>query len=74
MNQKQKQLKLTIMKKQSTSLFSQISKEQFENLTSVVKETLANGFNLAATKTFTTADLWNIQRQSKMRNQRRFSF
>ncbi len=62
------------MKKQSTSLFSQMSKEQFDNLTSVVKETLANGFNLPVIKKFTAADLWNIQRQGKMRTQRRFSF
>ncbi len=62
------------MKKQSTSLFSQMSKEQFENLTIVVKETLATGYNLPTGKKFTSADLWNIQRQGKTRIQRRFSF
>lgn len=62
------------MKKQSTGLFSQMSKEQFENLTIVVKETLATGYNLPSHKKFTSADLWNIQRQGKTRIQRRFSF
>lgn len=51
------------MKKQSTNQFSQISKEQTEILTTVVSETLATGFNQA--KTFSTADLWNIQRKSR---------
>lgn len=51
------------MKKQSTNQFSQISKEQTEILTTVVSETLATGFSQA--KTFSTADLWNIQRKSR---------
>ena len=62
------------MKKQSTSLFTQMSKEQFENLTTVVNETLVAGFISPARKTFTTVDLWNIQRQGKTRIQRRLSF
>lgn len=61
------------MKKQSTSLFSTMSKEQIENLTAIVSETLATGYNLPPAKKFTTADLWNIQRQGKTRTQRRFS-
>ena len=36
-----------------------------ENLTQVVKETLAIGFVANQTKTFTTLDLWNIHRQRK---------
>ncbi|MCW3090273.1 MAG: hypothetical protein JWP81_1342 [Ferruginibacter sp.] len=62
------------MKKQSHNLFKTISAEQVENLTSVVKETLAEGFNYSKPKVFTAADLWNIQRQGKSRIQRRFSF
>ena len=62
------------MKKQSNNLFTQISTNQFENLTSVVKETLATGFKATKNKIFTTADLWSIQRQGKSRIQRRFSF
>jgi hypothetical protein len=57
------------MKKQTTNQFSQISKEQTEKLTTVVKETLAFGFSQV--KTFSTADLWNIQRRSRTMLQRR---
>ena len=35
------------MKKQKTNQFSPMSKEQTENLTTVVKETIALGFNQA---------------------------
>ncbi|MBC7890261.1 MAG: hypothetical protein H7Z13_20490 [Ferruginibacter sp.] len=62
------------MKKQSNNLFTTISKQQVEKLTSVVKETLAMGFNQPNIKIFTTADLWNIQRQGKTRIQRRLAF
>jgi hypothetical protein len=63
------------MKMQSTNLFSQISKTQVENLTMEVKETLAMGYNHNQTKTFSAAELWNIQRQRKSINQRRrFAF
>ncbi len=63
------------MKMQSTNLFSQISKTQVENLTMEVKETLAMGYNHNQSKTFSAAELWNIQRQRKSLNQRRrFAF
>ncbi|MEO6548232.1 MAG: hypothetical protein ABIN94_09540 [Ferruginibacter sp.] len=62
------------MKKQSNTLFATISAEQVDSLTTVVKETLANGFNYSKPKIFTVADLWNIQRQGKVRIQRRYSF
>jgi hypothetical protein len=51
------------MKKQTTNQFSPISKEQTEKLTTVVKETIALG--ISHVKTFSTADLWNIQRRSR---------
>lgn len=51
------------MKKQTTNQFSPISKEQTEKLTTVENETLALGLSLV--KTFSTADLWNIQRRSR---------
>ena len=51
------------MKKQTTNQFSPISKEQTEKLTTVVKETIALGLNQV--RTFSTADLWNIQRRSR---------
>lgn len=57
------------MKKQKTNQFSPMSKEQTENLTTVVKETIALGFNQA--RTFSAADLWNIQRRSRTMMSRR---
>ncbi len=58
------------MKKQSTQ-FAQISKEQTEKLTTVVNETLAVSYSQV--KTFSTADLWNIQRRSRtIMNRRSF--
>lgn len=58
------------MKKQSTQ-FAQISKVQTEKLTTVVNETLAIGYNQV--KTFSPADLWNIQRRSRtIMNRRSF--
>ncbi|MEO7768526.1 MAG: hypothetical protein ABIS01_13945, partial [Ferruginibacter sp.] len=60
-----------VMKRQSYSLFNQMSKEQTGELTTMVKETLAEGFYQLKTKTFTAADLWNIQRQVKSRISRK---
>jgi hypothetical protein len=57
------------MKKQTSNLFSPICKDQTENLTTVVKETLALGFSQA--KTFSSADMWNIQRRGRTMLQRR---
>ena len=57
------------MKKQSENNFTQISKEHTKELTTVVKETLALG--LIPVRTFSTADLWNIQRRSKTMMYRR---
>ena len=51
------------MKKQTTNQFSPISKDQTEKLTTVENETLALG--LSQVKTFSTVDLWNIQRRSR---------
>ena len=62
------------MKKQLTSLLSELRTEQLELLTTLVKETLATSYSLPKSKTFTAAELWNIQRQGKSRVQRRLSF
>jgi hypothetical protein len=61
------------MKKQSETLFTQISNQQVNNLTTIVKETLATGISMVPGKTFSAADLWNIQRQKKSMLQRRYS-
>lgn len=43
--------------------FANISKEQSKALTTMVEETVANGF--VASKSFTIVDLWNIRRRGK---------
>lgn len=57
------------MKTKQTQLFASLSKESTNKLTTLVKETLA--YELADKKTFTAADLWNIQRRRKTVLQRR---
>lgn len=57
------------MKKQTNNQFNSISKEQTEKLTTVVNETIALG--ISQVKTFTSADLWNIQRRSRTSMSRR---
>ena len=59
------------MKKQIEINFSKISKEQTNDLTTVVKETIATDF--VPVKSFTIVDLWNIQRRSKTATGRRTS-
>ena len=62
------------MKKQSGTLFTKLTRETLAGLTNEIKETLAAGFNPPPAKTFTAADLWNIQRHGKSIVQRRFIF
>ena len=59
------------MKIQLNNLFSPISKTQLETLVTEVKETLAIGYKHTKHKTFSAAELWNIQRQRKSINYRR---
>ena len=61
------------MKTQSTHLFNAISKADFVNLISEVKETLDAGFEEKRSKIISAADVWNIQRQKRNRIQRRYS-
>ncbi len=51
------------MKKETGFNFANISKEKSNELTTIVKETIAIDFVPA--KNFTVIDLWNIQRQGK---------
>ncbi len=60
------------MKKTTNCIFAKLSSSQIENLTNVVKETIAFETGIAAIKTFTSADLRNIQKQSRGRWQRKF--
>jgi len=52
------------MKQQTNKLFTPLNKQEVEKLTTVVKETLIEGFT-ATQKTFNTVDLWNIHRQRR---------
>ncbi len=60
------------MKKQSYMLFASLSKEDMTNLTNEVKETIAFDLVEPARKVFTSAELWNIQRNIKSKLQRRY--
>lgn len=57
------------MKKQ-TNNFSPLTKVETEKLTTVVTETLAVEF--IQPKSFSHAELWNIQRRSRTMTQRRY--
>jgi len=57
------------MKTLHNNLFPTISKAETKTLTSIVKETIA--FDAAQHKTFTAANLWNIQRRGTTMAQRR---
>ena len=59
------------MKTQSTNLLNQMSNLEVKDLTTVVKETLDLGYCNKQYKTFSAADLWNIQRQRRSFNLRR---
>jgi hypothetical protein len=62
------------MKKQSTSLFGDINREELKNLTNVVKETLGFGVSQSTKRIFSAAELWDIQRRKRSFTARRFSF
>ncbi len=62
------------MKKQSTSLFGDINREELKNLTNVVKETLGLGLTQSNKRMFSAAELWDIQRRKRTFTTRRFSF
>ncbi|MEO8769022.1 MAG: hypothetical protein ABI402_03025 [Ferruginibacter sp.] len=52
------------MKKQSQTLFNQISKTSTDSL-NAMGETTVKGLNNGHVKMFSSADLWNIQRQRR---------
>lgn len=62
--------KIKAMKRTNNSLFNRLSAAAIENLTREVKETL--DLQPAKQPVFTAADLWNIQRQARVRSFRRF--
>jgi hypothetical protein len=60
------------MKKQSNNLLTALNQEAVTNLTKEVKETLVTGYKKSQEQILSTADLWNIHRQRKVRLVRRF--
>lgn len=64
--------KIKAMKRTNNSLFNRLSAAAIENLTREVKETLDLQLQPAKQPVFTAADLWNIQRQARVRSSRRF--
>lgn len=58
------------MKTQNTNILVQLNKIELSTLTQEVKETVATE-NHIITKTFISADLWNIQRTRRSRVIRR---
>ena len=61
------------MRHQSSSLFTTLTKEEFEGIINIVSETISLGQTTTKEKKFSAADLWNIQRQKRTFVQRRFS-
>jgi hypothetical protein len=65
-------LKFSVMKKQTNKNIPFITKEVINNLADVVNETVCGESILH--KTFTAADLWNIQRNYKTTPDRRYRY
>jgi len=59
------------MKKNSASLFSKVSTTALQQLMAIVDETLDFQPSEVKNRTFTAAELWNIQRQKKSLRGRR---
>ena len=68
---KSKQLKILVMKTQSTELFKVLSNTEMAKLTTVVKETVAPTVSDSTQRTFSAGELWSIQRRVKSASSRR---
>ena len=62
------------MRTETNTLFASISNDQINQMVKEVKETVATDVNQDNCKTFSTADLWRIQKNRRMRVQRRLVF
>lgn len=60
------------MTKQIQNLFVPISKEVLNKITREVKETIATEIVVSHKKVFSTADLWNVQRNKRKLAIRKF--
>ena len=60
------------MKTTNQNMLMELGENQIQQLTQQVKETVAVDFEMNNSKsTFSSADLWNIQRMRKVRSGRR---
>ena len=60
------------MKKQNQGYLTYVTKLELQKLTRVTEETIAMDFKPEEKKVFSSADLWNIQRNRRSFVQRRF--
>lgn len=60
------------MKNSLDSLSNQLSNSKMKNLIKITKETIAFELVQLNQPIFTSADLWNIQKNVRPRNQRRY--
>jgi hypothetical protein len=60
------------MKTQSTSFLVQLNQKELSGLQTIINETIAYENVMENRKSFTAADLWNVQKRRKERNARRF--
>lgn len=60
------------MKKQNQGYLTQVTNMELQKLTIMVEETIAADFKQEEKKVFSSADLWNIQRNKRAFVQRRF--
>lgn len=59
--------------KTSINIFNRLTINEVANLTKEVKETIADVSKRKSSKSFSTADLWDIQRRKKVTNLRRYT-
>lgn len=60
------------MKKQNQGYLTYVTNIELQKLTTIVEEKIADNFKQEEKKAFTSADLWNIQRNKRSFGQRRF--
>lgn len=58
--------------KTSINIFNRLTNTEMEKLTKEIKETIANLSEDSKIKSFSTADLWEIQRKRKRTSIRRY--
>jgi hypothetical protein len=69
-----KHIKIDFMRTDNNNLLASLSNDHINNLVKEVKETVATDATLENSKTFSAADLWRIQKNTRMRVQRRLIF